>query len=600
MTRRLAIALLLLVLAIGAGVTPWPAPRAAIDALSRLAALGGPAPLRVAAADGATFTLLPEPRLQTAGLRVESPAGETLLTVERASASVRLASLLTGAFEVADLTLVRPKLAAANAASLVPGLGLAGPGSDARGRIADLDRMILIDGEATGAAMPIQAVNMVLRRRAAGLEAAGTLRLGGQALEVQVAGPRLDALLSGEYGPLAASLRTGHGSVDFSGSFSAGPNAPQANGSLTAALSNAPALTRWLGVDWPLPLGESASVTATLRLAGAAVALTDARIQTPAGALDGALSATLTAGHVGLSGTLAAERLDLTAALRPLFPARRADGSWSAEPIDLKALPAGDADLRLSAGRLTMGKTVFDNAALSLLSRAGRADVTLSSGDFLGGRVKGRATLVYGEGDGVDLKAQGSFERVDAALAALLFAGSERLTGAAGGSFAVDGSGASFAALVRSLDGKASVTIRQGELLGVNLPEVLRRIERRPLIAALDMRGGKTPFDVASFGGRIGKGVLDIADGSLASPATKVLLSGQVGLAERTLQLTGQVQSADQGRDAVVLPFAVSGSFDEPSVTPNASALFRKSGALAPQPVPASAVVEADLPLPSP
>ena len=59
----------------------------------------------------------------------------------------------------------------------------------------------------------------------------------------------------------------------------------------------------------------------------------------------------------------------------------------------------------------------------------------------------------------------------------------------------VDGSGASVMAVTRALNGTASLTAHSGALAGINVEQLLRRLQRRPLSGSGDFRSGSTPFD---------------------------------------------------------------------------------------------------------
>ena len=169
-----------------------------------------------------------------------------------------------------------------------------------------------------------------------------------------------------------------------------------------------------------------------------------------------------------------------------------------------------------------------------------------------------------------------------AALAGLT--GSHRLTGTLSAMVQAEGSGDSPWSLMHSLEGRASVALRQGEIVGVNVPDLLKRIERRPLITAFDARGGRTAIDVGTFNGRISKGVLDLAEASLKSASARVVMTGQVSIADRQVNLTGLAMApvADAATDSLGLPFDVLGSFDDPQILPDAKSLIRRSGAAAP------------------
>jgi AsmA protein len=592
MTGRALAAAGVTALVIIAGATSWTVPTAKLQRTmsTRLLGLAG---VRIVADEHARFTALPEPRLEVGPLKVLDAAGAVVFEAERVSGSLRLLPLIAGKLEFADLLLVRPILtgaAAVNATAVLEQASKAVPSaaSAAAGRstLAGINRLVIVEGaagpyDASEGLSPVSHVNAVFRRvQSRGvIDTAATLTWRGQSVEFTSRGLDLAAIARHESSPLDISIKSTLGSVRFVGA-TVGSGVAQADGELDVATPSLGAAARWLQVTLPLPITETLHARGAARISPAALALSDATLELGAGELDGVLQLKLNDGHVSLSGTLASDRLDLTAALRPFIPRRDADGGWSRETMDSAAAPSAGVDVRVSAAALSIGKLTLGNAAFSLLSREGRTDVTLGNAELLGGSAKGRLTLSGAVPSGLEVKAQGSFERLDAAKAFSSMAGLDKLSGTASGAFAIEGLGDAPATLMRSLDGRAALTIRQGELIGINLPEVLRRIEKRPLIAALDIRGGRTPFDTAAVSGRVSRGVLDIGEAVLSSPAARVTLTGQIGLGDRTLLMSGQAQSVD--REAPSLPFEVSGSFDEPVVTPDAKNLIRRSGAAAP------------------
>ena len=60
---------------------------------------------------------------------------------------------------------------------------------------------------------------------------------------------------------------------------------------------------------------------------------------------------------------------------------------------------------------------------------------------------------------------------------------------------AIDATGNSVLAMTRTLNGTANLIGRQGALVGFNVEQLLRRLERRPLSGTGDFRNGRTPFE---------------------------------------------------------------------------------------------------------
>jgi AsmA protein len=423
-------------------------------------------------------------------------------------------------------------------------------------------------------AAPVTAATMI--------DLSGSFRWRGRAVDLAASGLDPAGYVASRQTPIKLSVSSDLLTARLDG-VASGPRL-QIDGDLRASSPDLVALGGWLGFDPPWTITGKVDIDGNVRLDADSLAMSGARITLDGQRLDGSLLTRLDGGRLSLSGTLASSRLDFTPLKSALMPPRAQDGGWSREPFDLWRLPRADFDLRLSVGSLVIGGLTLDNAALALLARAGKTDISLAGADFYQGTLNGKLALSTGAQGAVEVRAQASLDQADfGPVLGLLIAG-RRLAGTGSGSLQLEGSGDSMAGLMRSWRGKASVKVDQGELVGVNLPEALRRVERRPLVAGLDLIGGRTPFDSATAGFRIADGVAHTSDAQIKSPAARISLAGEIGIGERALHLAGVVSQAfaDEGKEAMTLPFVIEGSFDQPQLSPDARDLIRRSGAAAP------------------
>jgi AsmA protein len=191
--------------------------------------------------------------------------------------------------------------------------------------------------------------------------------------------------------------------------------------------------------------------------------------------------------------------------------------------------------------------------------------------------LKGRAVLA-GAADGIDFKGQGSFERVDVGSLLSDLGASRWITGPAQGQLAVESSGDSAADLVHRLRGRASIAVRQGELVGVALNEALRRAERRPLTAPLEWRGGRTPFEQAYINATILDGAAEITEAGMTAPSLHAAAQGRVSLAERAVAAKAKVESTPGSGTTSGILFDISGPWDDVAIVPDAQSLMKRSG----------------------
>ena len=150
------------------------------------------------------------------------------------------------------------------------------------------------------------------------------------------------------------------------------------------------------------------------------------------------------------------------------------------------------------------------------------------------------------------------------ALAALGLGG---LTGTATAQIGFETQGGTPAQALRHLEGRATVSLRDGELGGFDIEQALRRAERRTLPLALDLRRGRTAYSTASATLRLARGTAEVVEAALAGPGVVLWLGGSVDLVERTLALRALAVPGGPVRpEAPRLPFVVTGPWGEPAI----------------------------------
>jgi AsmA protein len=164
-----------------------------------------------------------------------------------------------------------------------------------------------------------------------------------------------------------------------------------------------------------------------------------------------------------------------------------------------------------------------------------------------------------------------------------------RLEGRGDISLTLKGSGHSIYELSQSLNGTARLVGRQGAILGVNVEQLLRRLERRPLSGAGDFRGGRTPYDRLTVNLKIVEGNAAAEEVRIEGPAVHLTLVGSASIPARDLDLKGTASlvpnagsAGDLKQVAFELPFLVQGPWEDPIMLPDPYSLIRRSGAGAP------------------
>lgn len=289
-------------------------------------------------------------------------------------------------------------------------------------------------------------------------------------------------------------------------------------------------------------------------------------------------------GRQTLQGTLAADTLDLTPYVSTVRLLTTNDRSWSSGRITLEGLASLDVDLRLSAASVVVSNAKLGRTAIAANLRGGHLVVTVGEAQAYGGVIKG--SLAFAEVDqGVEVKSQLQFTDVDLETCLGQLFGLRRLEGKGSMSLNVEGTGNSVLAVTRTLNGTATLTGTNGALAGLNVEQLLRRLERRPLSGGGEFRTGRTPYEKIAVALKIAKGTVTVDDVAIDGAAVKLALAGTASIPERELDLKGTaalVAPPRPGATPFELPFIVQGSWDDPIMLPDPEALIRRSGAAAP------------------
>jgi hypothetical protein len=94
-------------------------------------------------------------------------------------------------------------------------------------------------------------------------------------------------------------------------------------------------------------------------------------------------------------------------------------------------------------------------------------------------------------------------------------------------------------ALTRALSGTATLTSAGGAIAGVNVEQVLRRLERNPLSGIKNPGGGRTAFDNLSAKLRVTNGTARVEEAQVESPQVRLNLSGEASVVYRDFNLRG-------------------------------------------------------------
>lgn len=167
----------------------------------------------------------------------------------------------------------------------------------------------------------------------------------------------------------------------------------------------------------------------------------------------------------------------------------------------------------------------------------------------------------------VDLQSQG----VQAETLFREFAGKEFLSGTLTTDIAMEFSGETLDAMAENLSGKATVSCRDGALLGIDLFRSMSRRKGGDAGSAEESAHPRTEFSELKSVMALDNGLLNTRETALASPAGGLLISGTADLAERQWDLLvmpemmpAKERRSDKG--GRLMPLMVTGTFARPEL----------------------------------
>lgn len=532
--------------------------------------------------------------LQRIGLK-GGGATEPALSVDTLTANLRLVPLLMQRFEISDVTLDHPRITVtrgadgrSNWAPIVETLARRiKPGVDSPVSFSEIkikDGVLIYQDETRHALETVTAADMSFAwpSISRSFAATGQFDWRGERIDGSLSINDFVAALSGERSGLKARIAGKLLKFAFDGAV-ADRASLMMEGTLTADSSSLRNALRWAGHDLPGDGGFGRfALKARANVVGPQVALTNVNMEIDGNVAEGVLTYSNDSRQT-LQATLASDALDITPYVNTMRLLATGARDWNRQSFNLQSLSASDLDVRLSAGKVTAGSSKFGRTAIGANLRNGTLALSVGEAQVFGGVLKGSFGLARTE-TAAEVKAQFQFSDVDLEAFAGEVFGNRKLAGRGNLNLALEASGASAYELTQSLDGTVTLTGHDGALIGFNVEQLLRRLERRPLSGAGEFRSGRTPFSTLNVALKLDKGIASTEDARIEGPSARLVLSGTASVPAREYDLKGvaSLVSAPNAPPAFELPFVVQGPWDDPLIFPDSDALIRRSPASAP------------------
>jgi AsmA protein len=520
--------------------------------------------------------------------------GEPAVVADELTARLRYFPLLAGHIEIADVTLGRPTIAVtfdangqSNWSGLVATLAHAlAPKPESIGSFSEIginDGTVVIRDAANGYNERLENVKVQLAwpsiSRSFG--ASGHFAWHGEPVEASLTLTDFVAALNGDHSGVKLRLAGAPLTVAFDGSASAQPTL-KVVGTLGVEAPSLRDALHWTNKS-KVPFGGFGrfALRAQSTFGGGVASLSNVNVELDGNAAEGVLTLS-TGDHRMIQGTLAADKLDLTPYISGFRLLAANEHNWDQLPIALDGIVDWNLDLRLSAASIKLSGAQLGRTAVAANMRDGKLGLTIGEAQAFGGVVKG-AIGVASTNDGIDATSHVQFVDVDLESCLGQLFGLRKLAGRGNLALDVDGAGASVLDVTNTLNGTATLVAHGGALVGINVEQLLRRLERRPLSGNGDFRSGRTPFDQLAISLKIDQGTVSVDDMHIDGPGVKLAVGGQASVPMRDLDLKGTA-TLISGATATEfeLPFVVQGRWDDPIMLPDPQSLIRRSGAAAP------------------
>ena len=298
---------------------------------------------------------------------------------------------------------------------------------------------------------------------------------------------------------------------------------------------------RWFGVPVSSSEGlNAATLKGQINWSRHTLAFEDAKVAIDGNEASGALVLQFGGDRPLIDGSLAFNALDLTpyveAARSQSFLFDRQTASWSAFDLSFPIIRHVDADLRISAPKVTIKGYGLGRGAATITVRSGKLLADIAELDLYSGKVGVQVTVNSNELV-PRYTVRGKVENFEAGPAGTALFGSAVLTGRSTLSLDLTAAGQTPAEIVRALSGKVALTMAEGGRVGLDI---------RALRAAAKADGppgwgllakGQTGLEQIEARALVRDGVLITETVQARSGAVGVVASGRVDLVERTLDL---------------------------------------------------------------
>ena len=263
------------------------------------------------------------------------------------------------------------------------------------------------------------------------------------------------------------------------------------------------------------------------------------------------------------------------------------DSGWDTGPIDFSSLNQANATLAFSAKSLIARDIVTGPVAMQIALQDGKLTTTLQQLSLYSGKGTGTITI-DARTNPAQMAAQFSLSQMQMAGFLSDTIGLKSLSGRGSIALNLTTSGASQAQLISQLNGTSNLDIRDGQIHGINIPQMLRRLKGNILDGWASSETQSTDFSALTASFQINNGMVRNADLLMLSPLLRLSGAGTIDLPNMRIdykatpkliaKLTGQGGLVDA--DGVPIPIIIKGKLTKPRIYPDIPGILENPQAI--------------------
>ena len=259
----------------------------------------------------------------------------------------------------------------------------------------------------------------------------------------------------------------------------------------------------------------------------------------------------------------------------------QASQPWNSQDVRLVGLNYLDADVQFSATELNVGSFRVAPVSLHATLANGALNAAMLRTGLYGGQVEATASVDV-SGDTPNHAVRIDLTGVRALPLLSDAAGFGALDGRLQAKIDVRASGSNERAVMSSVSGSADVRIQDGQVLGINVPKMIRTLTARVLTGWQENRTESTDLSDLSALFQIDGGRATTANLRMLGPLVRVSGSGTIDLGAKTLQfkLDPKLVASLEGQGGATdplgfgVPVNVEGSWDDPRIYPDVAGIL--------------------------